>query len=220
MDRAYLLQSNPPENSLLPALGRSLQFGRNLALASLVTVALVLGMSQLIDRDYRAPDNGGTIRVQGVVLPELKRTPPRFEPPVKPVDPADPPPVPPVETKVHKVLLPTLVAPPPPVDPGVGDNVSYRDPIPVFKPAPRYPRIALQRGIEGYVVVEFTITKTGSVRDVRAVAGYDGAGNPTEMFNRSAVAAAARFKYQPQIRDGEAVERHGVRNRITYEIAE
>lgn len=220
MDRAYLLDSNPPVPSPLPALYRTMQFGRSIALAALVTLVLVLLMSRLIDSEYREPAADGNIVVKEVVLPPLKPTPARIEQPVKPVDPAEPPPVPQVETTVEKVQLPTLVAPPVPTGPGFGDSVISRDPIPIFKTAPRYPRIALQRGIEGYVVVEFTISRTGSVIEPRVVGGYDRAGNPTQMFDRAALAAVARFKYQPPLKDGEPVERRGVRNRISFNIAE
>ena len=40
--------------------------------------------------------------------------------------------------------------------------------LPIVKVAPVYPRRALQRGIEGFVIVEFTVTKQGAVRDLRA----------------------------------------------------
>ena len=35
--------------------------------------------------------------------------------------------------------------------------------LPIVKVQPIYPRRALQRGIQGYVIVEFTVTKNGSV---------------------------------------------------------
>lgn len=192
--------------------------GRNLGLAAICTLALLFVMSQLIATDYVEPAVDPPVKVQDVVLPELTRTEQTLEPPVKPVDPQVPPVAPPVEARVTEV--PTIIIAPPTPDtekPTVSVN---REPLPVFKPPPRYPRAALVKGMEGYVVVEFTITKSGGVRDVRAVEGYDSAGNSTTVFNRSAEQAAARFKYQPQIEDGVPVERHGVRNRIVYRMAE
>lgn len=220
MDRAY----SPLSISLANPFGFSFHqlalYSRNLALAAGITVLLVFAMSRLIATDYVAPPDDPLPKVQEVVLPELKRTEEIVEPPVRPVDPPPQPVVPPVETRVTEVDPTITIAPPAPTDDG-GPTISVsRDPLPFFKPAPNYPRAALRRGIEGYVVVEFTITKNGSVRDVRAVAGYDSAGNPTDIFNRSAVAAAARFKYQPQLDGGVPVERYGVRNRIRYKMAD
>jgi len=220
MDRAYSPLSTTLANPFVFSLHRFAQYGRSFTLAAATTVLLVFAMSRLIATDYVAPPDDPLPKVQEVVLPELKRTEEIVQPPVRPVDPPPQPVAPPIETRVTKVDPTITIAPPAPTDDD-GPTISVsRDPLPFFKPAPNYPRAALRRGIEGYVVVEFTITKNGSVRDVRTVAGYDSAGNPTDIFNRSAEAAAARFKYQPQLDDGVPVERHGVRNRITYKMAD
>ena len=41
---------------------------------------------------------------------------------------------------------------------------------------------------------------------------------PNGIFDRSALRAAAKFKYKPQIRDGEAIEVPGVNNLIIFVI--
>lgn len=48
---------------------------------------------------------------------------------------------------------------------GIGLDTSDGEYLPIVKVQAVYPRRALQRGIEGYVVVEFTVTKQGTVRD-------------------------------------------------------
>ncbi|SHF87160.1 outer membrane transport energization protein TonB (TC 2.C.1.1.1) [Microbulbifer donghaiensis] len=216
MDRAMLLTSNPVVLSF-HSLAR---YARHLVFAAAVTLLLILVMGQLIATEYREPVGDMYPPIKPIHLPEMKIIVERSEPPVRPMDPPSQPVTHKVERNVETVLPPISFGPPAPGGSEVDPSVVSRDPLPVFKPAPRYPSAALRRGVEGYVVVEFTITETGGVRDARAVAGYDSAGNPTDIFNRSAVAAAARFKYQPQLEDGVPVERHGVRNRITYKIAQ
>jgi protein TonB len=101
------------------------------------------------------------------------------------------------------------------VSPGFGISAGSADGdyLPIVKVAPVYPRRAVDRGIEGYVIVEFTVTKTGAVRDPRVVE-YE----PSTIFNKAALAAALKFKYKPRIVNGEAIEVHGVLNKITFKL--
>jgi periplasmic protein TonB len=85
--------------------------------------------------------------------------------------------------------------------------------LPIVKVAPVYPRRALQRGIEGYVIVEFTVSKQGSVKDPFVVEA-----NPEGIFEQAAMDAALKFKYKPRVVNGEAAEVSGVQNRITFQI--
>ena len=50
--------------------------------------------------------------------------------------------------------------------------------IPLFKVTPIYPRRAQERGIQGYSIVAFTITETGTVEDVVPLEGF--CGDPTD----------------------------------------
>lgn len=85
--------------------------------------------------------------------------------------------------------------------------------LPIVKVAPVYPRRALQRGIEGFVIVEFTVTKLGTVRDPVVVEA-----TPEGIFEQAAMDAALKFKYKPRVVNGEATEVSGVQNRITFQI--
>jgi protein TonB len=87
------------------------------------------------------------------------------------------------------------------------------DYLPIVKVAPIYPSRAVDREIEGYVIVEFTVTKTGAVRNPRVVEYH-----PSTIFNRAALAAALKFKYKPRIVNGEPIEVHGVLNKITFKL--
>ena len=96
---------------------------------------------------------------------------------------------------------------------GVGFGVTDGEYLPIVKVAPVYPSRALSRGLEGYVIVEFTVTRTGTVADVVVVE------STSSLFERAASEAALKFKYKPRVIDGEPVEVPGVRNKITFEIA-
>lgn len=85
--------------------------------------------------------------------------------------------------------------------------------LPIRRVAPVYPRRALQRGIEGYVVVEFTVTKVGAVRDPIVIEAQ-----PEGIFEQAAIAAAAKFKYKPRTVNGVETEVAGVRTRIRFDI--
>lgn len=95
--------------------------------------------------------------------------------------------------------------------------------IPLFKVTPIYPRRAQERGIQGYSIVAFTITETGTVEDVESLEGA--CGDPTNpdtvyrncsMFNSAAKRAALKLKYKPKIVDGKAVRVPDVPHKFTF----
>jgi periplasmic protein TonB len=95
---------------------------------------------------------------------------------------------------------------------GTGLVASDGEYLPVVKVAPVYPMRALQRRLEGWVVVEFVVTASGSVRDVVVVESSE------PMFEQAAIDAAMKFRYKPRIVDGEPVAVAGVQNRITFKL--
>ena len=86
------------------------------------------------------------------------------------------------------------------------------DYLPIVKVAPIYPRRAQTRGLEGYCLLEFTVTKTGTVRDARAIECT------SSLFERASVNAAAKFKYKPRVVDGQEIEVPGVQHIIRFEM--
>ncbi|MYE13754.1 MAG: energy transducer TonB [Gammaproteobacteria bacterium] len=82
-----------------------------------------------------------------------------------------------------------------------------------MKVAPEYPRGAASRGIEGYVLLEFTVTSFGSVRDPTVVEA-----SPPGVFDRAATAASLKFRYKPRVLNGQPVDVRGVRNLILFEL--
>lgn len=99
------------------------------------------------------------------------------------------------------------------LDRGQGLAVGEGDYLPIVKVAPMYPMRARQRGIEGWVLLEFTVTKTGTVKDPKVIES-----KPSGVFDRAAKNAVVKFKYKPRVVDGQAVEVPGVRHRITFEL--
>ena len=87
------------------------------------------------------------------------------------------------------------------------------DYLPIVKVAPVYPKRALARKLEGYVVVEFTVTTRGTTKDIKVVEA-----KPIVIFNQAAIQAAEKFKYKPRVVDGKPVEVHGVRNKIAFKL--
>jgi protein TonB len=96
---------------------------------------------------------------------------------------------------------------------GTGWVVSDGEYLPIVKVAPEYPRRALQRGIEGYVIVEYTVTKLGTVANPRVIEA-----EPPGMFDEAAIKSALKYKYKPRVVDGEPIEVPGVRTIIRFEL--
>ena len=136
----------------------------------------------------------------------------------------------PLRTPPPQVLLPPRAGPggegtddgvpyqPPIIDlagrGGIGPTVGVdRDVIPIVRVAPEYPVRAIPRGIEGWVQIQFTVTATGSVRDPVIVAA-----EPEGYFEDAALKAIARWRYNPRIDGGIAVERVGLQTVIRFEL--
>ena len=100
-----------------------------------------------------------------------------------------------------------------------GTNVaiaaSDSDVVPIVRVSPQYPLRASERGIEGWVEVEFTISKLGTVKDPRVLNSH-----PSSIFDRSALKAIRKWKYNPKIEDGEPVERPGIKVRLKFDLSD
>jgi len=90
---------------------------------------------------------------------------------------------------------------------------SDRDVTPLVRVNPEYPRRALQRGIEGWVQMQFTITAAGTVKDIRVVDS-----EPKKVFDEPAMQAVSRWRYNPRVENGVAVERVGIRVLLRFKL--
>lgn len=82
---------------------------------------------------------------------------------------------------------------------------------PLVRIPPHYPERAAARGIEGRVLIEFTIDRAGAVRDARVIA-YE----PSAIFNEAALEAVRQWRYSPRIVNGDPVEQRGIRISIPF----
>jgi protein TonB len=62
-------------------------------------------------------------------------------------------------------------------------------------------------------MLQFTVTKVGSTRDPEVLWSQ-----PSGIFDRAAMRSALKYKYKPQIRDGEAVEVPKVKTIVVFKI--
>jgi protein TonB len=70
--------------------------------------------------------------------------------------------------------------------------IMAHDLIPVLRRSPPYPRMLKLRGIEGYVLVEFTVTERGLVLDPVIIES-----RPHEDFGKSVVRTVRYWKFKP-----------------------
>lgn len=184
------------------------------------TFTLLLLMAALIQANYTVVAPEASVNIVDVVMPkrEIVTQLPALE---RPDAPAEPPALP---TFADKMIV-TSQAPTSAVfeitaiDTTVDINLSPAgDYLPLVKVAPQYPRVAVQKGLEAVVVVAFTVTRTGTTRDVTVLQAATLDGAPTRIFNSAAIKAAEGLKYKPRIEDGVAQEVHGVQNRFIFEL--
>ena len=87
------------------------------------------------------------------------------------------------------------------IDIGIGSDIAIaRELTPLVRVPPEYPMNALKNETEGYVLLRFTVTETGAVVDPEVLRS-----EPPGVFDRAAIRAVVRFKYQPQFVDGKPV---------------
>lgn len=79
--------------------------------------------------------------------------------------------------------------------------------IPLVRIQPQYPRRAIMRGTEGEVVLAFTITPTGGVKNIEVVSA-----TPKGIFERAAKRALLKWKFKPKVVNGEAVAQQAQQN--------
>lgn len=184
-----------------------------------VAVGLFFVMQSLISREYQQEDIESR-KIADIVVPETEiEVNVAQKKPEKVEDPEEPPPeldTPDVDMDMDLNVVNT--APRASVDISInatGMSTSDGEYLPIVKVAPVYPRRAQTRGISGYCIVEYTVTRTGSIRDPRAVDCQ-----PSGVFESASVKAAEKFKYKPRVVDGEPIEVGGVQNKFTYELEE
>lgn len=196
------------------------RYAIGVGLGALITFALFLIMQAVIANDEANIEEGVQGKLLDMVrLQEDEEIQTKQRKPKPPPPPDEPPPDMPkpqfessdVSTGVDVGAVDINVD----LNVGGGGFSSDGEYLPIVKVAPVYPRRAQTRGIEGYVLLEFIVTRTGAVANPVVIEA-----KPPGIFDRSAINAALKFKYKPKVVNGEPIDVAGVRNRITFELAE
>lgn len=193
-----------------------------LGLAVIVTIFLLWSMQALITGGQNAltePPRGNVLDF--IRLKEEQTLVKKERKPQKPAKPKTPPPAMQApqmqQANPNANAVSTSFSADIQTDTGLSGGLNLEagdgDYLPIVKVAPIYPRRAQARGIEGYVIVEFVVTKSGAVRDAFVVEA-----SPEGIFDRAALDAALKFKYKPRVVDGVSTEVAGVQNKISFEI--
>ena len=212
------------ESLSLNQSGNIVRLATGIVLGLVVTAGLFWMMQYLIDTADRELNEGASGHLLDFVRlkrnEEIER---RQLKPKKPPPPDTPPPQPPtpqledLNPNAEKIAISAV-----PVETdiemsgGFSLGVGEGDYLPIVKVAPIYPQRALSRGIEGFCVVQYTVTRNGTIRDPVVVESMC----TSSLFQNASLQAAHKFKYKPRVIDGQAVEVPGVQNKFTYEITE
>jgi protein TonB len=189
------------------------------ALAAFVTLTLLYAMQMLVASGHAAITDPENVELSDVVRvereePEKIRALKPERPPQPAMRPAALQPNLVAESRIAlaaNVIAPHFIGGAQPSDGlWIGDSELH----PIVKVAPAYPQVAVARDLEGYVLLEFTVTTAGTVRDINVLE------STAPLLEASAIKAALRFEYKPRIVGGEPVEVTGVLNKIVFELTE
>jgi periplasmic protein TonB len=188
------------------------------ALSALITLSLLWVMHYLIATGVAAFSEERTFRfVDFVRVQRDERVETKEDRVERPPEAQPPPPMQPDRSMDDVDLAGTAIAVSAPTvshETSLGRDGFYSDGeyMPIVQVAPQYPRRAAERGLEGHVLLEFTVTRQGTVRDPVVIE------STSSIFDRAAVDAVLRFRYRPRVIDGEPVEVPGVRFRIRFNL--
>ena len=196
--------------------------------APLAGFLLFLFMVALISTGEAGDINKGR-KIGNVIMPEREietLLTDEIEPPQEPE--TAPPEIAPPQLDVTPIAVSATLNKPQ-INFNSGSGSMFRDGeyIPLFKVQPVYPRRAQERGTEGFVIVAFTITESGTITDpyviegkCRSVTNRGGDYNDCTMFNSATLRAALKLKYKPTVRDGRPVAVNDVPHKFTFELEE
>jgi protein TonB len=192
--------------------------------AGLITLSLLLVMVSLIEFADKSLDKEKAIKLPDIHMPEVEIDVQRvIEKPEKPeVDETPPPEIPQQDfdqidgnAEIGEVAAPSKMKANLDLNMGSGLQATDGEYLPIVKVAPQYPRRAVNKGIEGYVLLEYTVTKQGSVKDPVVIES-----EPGTIFDKAAINSALRYKYKPRVIDSQPVEVPGVRTKIKFQLAD
>ncbi len=182
-----------------------------IALAGVVTFSLFFLMQMLIATGLTQPERGEQRKIADITMPQQELVVQRQEPkPEKVEEPQEIPDLPDVQVQLDAPTGPSIQVARVNLDlggPAGGASISAADAeyLPIVTIQPQYPQRALQRGIEGWCQVMFTVTENGTVVDPVVVDA-----EPPNIFDSASLRAVERFKFNPRTVDGQPVRTPGV----------
>ena len=93
---------------------------------------------------------------------------------------------------------------------GVNDS---SDALPIIQVSPQYPILAAQEGKEGYVLLEFDISASGSVENIKVIQA-----KPKRIFNQAAINALKKWKYKPRKEEGRVMAQAKQQVRLDFKL--
>jgi protein TonB len=193
-------------------------------LAFLVTALLITLMVALIEFGDKNVDTKKRTKLPDVFMPETELMINReVQKPEKPkLDEQPPPEIPQqdfdqvdADSQIGAINAPDSMSADLDLSIGTGLSASDGEFLPIVKVAPQYPSRASSRGIEGYVILSYTVTKQGTVENPVVIEA-----DPPKIFNKAAINSALRYKYKPRVVDGVPQAVAGVKTRITFQLAD
>lgn len=85
---------------------------------------------------------------------------------------------------------------------------------PVKRIEPSYPEKAIEENIEGFVVIEFDITETGTTDNIQVVQS-----SPKGVFDKNALMAFKQWEFKPAVTNGKGVRQQGLLVQLDFKLA-
>lgn len=200
--------------TILPASSNFSSALAALPMALITTAFLFVLMHQLVDAEMEVPVEEPTYVIPDMSMPLINPVP-VYEPIEKPEETELAPPAPELTTEFEntEITIPRITT-----EFGENRKIKIRTggnvPIAHMLVSPQYPSEALRKGIEGYADVKFDITSSGATANAVVTAA-----EPAGYFEKAALGAVARWKYQPVVDDdGNAQPFVGLVQRLTFRI--
>jgi protein TonB len=97
--------------------------------------------------------------------------------------------------------------------PQFSDFGANQQAMPLYRVEPKYPTRAMKQGAEGFVVLSFTIDAQGRPTDIEILDA-----KPRRLFEREALRALRKWKYQAKVIDGKAIPQQGQTVRLEFKL--
>jgi len=191
-------------------------------LALMITFGLFLVMQSLIsighyklndDNDFNAVNFIRIKRQQELTREQTKPTKPPM-PTQQPATNSQPASIP-SQVNIKNFVVPAMPNMPElSIGTGIDFGIGAGDYMPIYRVAPQYPPKALKNRIEGWVIVEFSVSPQGTVKNPVVIDS-----SPKNVFDNVAINAVLKFRFTPRVINGEPIEVSGVRNKITFKLS-